>query len=72
MATMQGDPPAGGNQNLGPAVMAVVWTEISICTIAVGLRFWSRRIIRNIGWDDWLMLLSQVCHHLAPGLMQHR
>lgn len=53
-------PPPGGDQDLGPAVMAVLWTETAIAILAVAARFAGRWLVHRTGWDDWLMLLTLV------------
>lgn len=53
--------PTDGDVNRGPAVIAVAWAECALAIVAVGLRFWARRLIRGTGWDDWTMLFTLVC-----------
>lgn len=42
-------------------VQTVVGVFLSVTWIAVALRLWVRgRLIKSIGWDDWMMLLTNV------------
>lgn len=53
-------PPVGGNQNRGPQLMAMFWTESAICILLLSLRFYARISIRGVGYDDWMMLATVV------------
>ncbi|MCJ1313931.1 hypothetical protein MMC25_007611 [Agyrium rufum] len=58
-----GPPPQGSlgpNNDRGPAAVAVVWVQAAIAIIVVVLRFWSRRLIRSTGADDWWMLATLI------------
>lgn len=44
----------------GPIVMGVFWAETAVAIIVVAMRFSARLIIRNLGWDDWLMFITLV------------
>lgn len=45
----------------GPALVIVELLAMSISTICLGLRFYARAyIMRNVDWDDWLMLSAAV------------
>ncbi len=50
------------NDGQGPNVLAVAAVMISLSTIAVGLRVWSRFVGNKAGlwWDDWLSLAALV------------
>ncbi|KAF2236998.1 hypothetical protein EV356DRAFT_530507 [Viridothelium virens] len=65
MAEPMGPPPPGGNQDRGPAILAIWWTEVGVSAIVLLLRLQSRLILRKIGVDDWIMfftwLLFAVC-----------
>ncbi|KAJ5281523.1 integral membrane protein [Penicillium angulare] len=50
--------PPGGDQNRGPALVAIYWTESAFATIAVLLRLYGRRLIRNFGADDYVMVFA--------------
>ena len=52
--------PTDGDRNRGPRLLAMWWTELSICVIMVVLRFYSRYKLKNFGTDDWLMLTALV------------
>jgi hypothetical protein len=48
--------------NNGPGILAVTWVESALGLAIVGARMYARgRIIRNIGADDWTMLIATVC-----------
>ena len=45
----------------GPALIIVVILALSIGVICLGLRLYIRtRILRNLDWDDWLMVAGAV------------
>ncbi|KAI4862351.1 hypothetical protein F4820DRAFT_463672 [Hypoxylon rubiginosum] len=45
--------------SLSRTLEAVTWLLTTVAVIVVGLRFYTRAIIvRRVGWDDWMMLLS--------------
>ena len=49
------------DHNRGPVFLAVFGTGTAVATIAVLLRMWVRaRIVRKIGADDWIVLVSLV------------
>lgn len=52
--------PPDGDRNRGPQLLAMWWTELSICIIMVAMRFYSRYKLKNFGTDDWLMLAALV------------
>ena len=52
--------PAGGDENRGPSLLAMWWTEVSISIIMVTMRLCSRWKLKNIGIDDWLMVTALV------------
>lgn len=56
----RGPPPAGGNQDRGPAMMEVMWIQTGFAIVIIGMRFIARFSIHKISWDDWLMLLTLV------------
>ena len=50
--------PEGGDVDRGPALLAMWWTELSICIVMVAMRVYSRIKLRSWGIDDWLMLTA--------------
>jgi hypothetical protein len=61
-------PPALPPQvNKGPGLIAVTWIEASIGLLLLAARLYTRaRIVRNVGWDDWIMIfatVSRMLHH---------
>lgn len=54
-------PPPGGDQDRGPSLIGMFWTECALAMIIVGFRFYARISMRNLGADDWMMLLTVVC-----------
>ena len=70
-------PPSGGdNRNLGPIVVGVNWMVFGPATILVCLRLGTRTwITRNLGWDDFTILLAHVSPHddqSLPGALTDR
>ncbi|KAL9134774.1 MAG: hypothetical protein Q9175_004043 [Cornicularia normoerica] len=57
--------PADGDRDRGPQLLAMWWTELSICIVMVAMRFFSRYKLKNFGTDDWLMLIALVTETLA-------
>lgn len=57
---MSGSPPASGDQDRGPAIMAIVWTQGAISTLVVAIRFAARISIMAVGMDDWVMLFTLI------------
>ena len=52
--------PVDGDRDRGPQLLAMWWTELSICIVMVAMRFYSRYKLKNFGLDDWLMLTALV------------
>jgi len=51
--------PSDGNQNRAGWLNAVAWTEVTVSTVFVALRLYSRtRLTRNLWWDDWFMVIT--------------
>ncbi|MCJ1268754.1 hypothetical protein MMC22_008642 [Lobaria immixta] len=46
------------DEDRGPQLIAMYWTECTIVTIVVALRFYSRIRIKGLGLDDWTMLFT--------------
>lgn len=45
----------------GPMVNAVLWVEVVVGVIFVGLRLYTRKVLlNNVGWDDYLALAALV------------
>ncbi|KAK0511295.1 hypothetical protein JMJ35_005868 [Cladonia borealis] len=55
-------PPAGGDQNRGPSLLAMWWTEVSISIIMVIMRLCSRYRLKNVGIDDWLIVAALILY----------
>lgn len=55
------------NENRGPKLLALYWTEVVLAVIIIVLRFYSRIRIKGLGWDDWIMLFT-VVSSLLPHL----
>ncbi|PWY85558.1 integral membrane protein [Aspergillus eucalypticola CBS 122712] len=51
-------PPAGGDQNRGPALVAIYWAETSFAILAVALRLYGRKLINGFGADDYMMVFT--------------
>ena len=65
--------PVDGDRNRAGELDAISWTWLSISTIFVGLRIYSRvKLTRNLWWDDWFIVISWVCHFLlGKGLTEY-
>jgi len=51
----------------GPALLIVELTVLPIALIVLVLRLYVRCIVlKNSGWDDWLMVCAAVCVPLLP------
>ncbi|PGH00227.1 hypothetical protein GX51_05924 [Blastomyces parvus] len=45
----------------GPLILVIIWVVTCLTTVLVGARLYVRvRIVRNVGLDDWLILLSMI------------
>lgn len=53
-------PPLHGDQDRGSALLAMWWTELSICIVMVTMRVYSRYKLKNIGVDDWFIVAALV------------
>ena len=61
MSSTSAAPPPGGDENIGYKLVIVATTTIATGAITILLRMYVRaRIVRAVGWDDWLMLLALV------------
>lgn len=47
-------------EDKGPMLLALWWTEAGIATVIVGLRLYTRFLMRGLVLEDWLMLLALV------------
>ena len=53
--------PAGGDQNKGLTLVAFDITFISVTTLVVALRLFTRKFISKcLGWDDWTIVMAWV------------
>lgn len=48
------------DQDKGPMLLALWWAEAGVATVVVGLRFYTRHVMRAIVIEDWLMLIALV------------
>jgi len=56
----------------GASALVVAAVTISVSTVFVGLRFWSRALIlRTVALEDWFILTALVCHG-GEGLPRRR
>lgn len=59
----------GGDRSYQPDIIACAVVTAVISSVFVGLRFYTRgHLLHVLGWDDWLLLLAQVC---LPRLFRH-
>ena len=51
--------------NHGGRVLAVAWVEFGITVPFVASRIFTRaRVIHNLGWDDWTILIAMVSRYV--------
>ncbi|KAF2678561.1 hypothetical protein K458DRAFT_463462 [Lentithecium fluviatile CBS 122367] len=48
------------DEDRGPRLVAVVWSLNAVAFFVVAARFYARRLIRGIGLDDWMVLISMI------------
>lgn len=49
------------DEDRGPALITMYWVFVALSMLAVGLRYYGRRMIRQTGWDDHMMAVTLVC-----------
>ncbi len=59
--------PADGNQDRGPHLVGIFWAEAALASLIILLRISGRLIIRQLGLDDCMMILTLVSDRLHPG-----
>lgn len=53
--------PAGGDENRGPELLAIIWIFTILAMLTVGVKTYTRmNIIRQTGLDDVLIFFSMV------------
>jgi hypothetical protein len=57
---MDQQPPAGGDQDRGPYVVAIFWAMVAVLVVVVSMRLWGRYMIGKTGADDWMMVFTVV------------
>ena len=61
MMSVPPGPPPGGDQNKAPMLRAILSSELSLATVVMIGRFFTRlKLIHNPGMDDWIMLATYV------------
>lgn len=58
-----GPAPAGGDVDRAGKLIAIYWAEMFFAILIVALRFYARGMNRNVGADDWMMLVTLVSQH---------
>lgn len=54
----------GKPSDYGPVLNGVMWFQVVLSTIFIGLRVYTRYfIIRSLGWDDLMMIVNLVSWH---------
>ena len=48
------------NEDRAPILLGVYWGLFPLTVAVMSLRFYTRTITRQIGWDDWFMLAAWV------------
>ncbi|GLA41666.1 hypothetical protein AnigIFM63309_009762 [Aspergillus niger] len=51
-------PPAGGDQDRGPALITFFWVEAALAILALSLRFYGRVLVKGLGYDDYVMAFA--------------
>ncbi|KAH9900475.1 hypothetical protein F4778DRAFT_739113 [Xylariomycetidae sp. FL2044] len=54
--------PPGGDENRGPALIAIFWVEIAISTAFIVLRLFTRWRLARLGAEDWTILATLVMY----------
>ena len=56
-----------GTSDRGPLILIVGWVECSLAFVFVFARMLTRsRLVRNVGLDDWMILLAMVKSKCCP------
>ena len=58
--------PVEGDRNRGTTLLAISWTEAVICIVFVAIRFYARSMIKAVGKDDWIMMITLVSRTFTP------
>ena len=67
-----GPAPAGGDVDRAGKLIAIYWAEMFFAILIVALRFYARGMNRNVGADDWMMLVTLVSQtQLSTRLKTH-
>ncbi|OJJ96431.1 hypothetical protein ASPACDRAFT_1890849 [Aspergillus aculeatus ATCC 16872] len=69
MATAE--PPASGDRDRGPAIMAVLWTEAAVALAALALRLYGRRLVKGFGADDHMMTFTVILFIIMVAFAQY-
>ncbi|OJJ72616.1 hypothetical protein ASPBRDRAFT_42339 [Aspergillus brasiliensis CBS 101740] len=69
MATVT--PPAGGDQNRGPALITFFWVEAALAISALSLRFYGRVLVKGLGYDDYVMAFAVALFVIMAALGNH-
>lgn len=49
------------HDDMGPALLAVSWTFVSLASILLGLRVYCKLASRRgLWWDDWILIIAWV------------
>lgn len=64
--------PADGDQDRAATLLAVVISTTLLSTATVLLRVYTRiKVIRNLGWDDYTIIVAQVTRLLFSSIRSH-
>ena len=56
-------PPPGGDQNHGPALLAVAIVSTTLAIVTTIIRLLGRIfVVRSVGWDDYTIAAAAVRH----------
>ena len=58
--------PGNPNNDQGPAILKIIWILTGFTTLLVIVRIYVRSVLRKIGMDDYLIIISMVCTAFFP------
>lgn len=65
-------PPTEGDRDRGASLLAVVISTSLLSTVIVLLRLYTRiKVIHNLGWDDYTIIVAQVMRLLLDSTRHH-
>ncbi|KAG6004985.1 hypothetical protein E4U21_000557 [Claviceps maximensis] len=62
-------PPNGGPVDQSTQLLILFWATAAVSVMVVGLRFLGRHFRRQVGLDDWVMLVALILHVLFVSIL---